>query len=233
MTWYAIRIKPGAQRPQREYWREPNESALKGERRGRGYRIASSINPERSAIETALERAKITFYMPAEFAAVRNRRRKGLYETRRYALLKGYVFVGEMETGEQWSRLLSLPGVQGVVSSWPDGRPVPISTMDIHRLRMFEAYSRAEAEERAKRLTTTEAQKGRRAARKAAKAARRKLFPGRQVRIIWGDKVGREATVAAWHDEEFVRVLAQELDGAVQSVTVPYDFLKVTVDDAA
>lgn len=224
MTWYAIRTAPGAQMPRREYWAEPLPSAIKGEHRGKGYRIASSTNPERSAVETALENAGFTFYMPAEFTAVRNRRSKGLYEVRRFALLKGYVFVTEVASDQDWSRLLSLPGVLGMVSS--GDKPFPIDDLDIFRLRMFEVNSRAEATARAARLTTIEAREGRKDRKKAAKAARRKLFPGKPVRLIWGDKVGREATVAAWHDEEHVRVLVEQLDAVGESVTVPYDFLR-------
>lgn len=225
LKWYAIRTAPGAQRPQREYWKEPSASALKGVARGQGYRIVSGVNPERSAIELALEGRGFAFYMPAEYEAVRNRHRKGIYELRRFPLMKGYAFVGEIVTDEAWGRLLSTPGVQGVISS-VEGKPFPISMMDIHRLRMFEAYSRAEATNKAQRLTVHEAREGRRNRSKAARAARKRLFAGRPVRLLWGDKVGHDATVAAWHDEEYVRVLVQQLDAAPEMITVPYSFLK-------
>ncbi len=226
MNWYAINTTPGAQLPQREYWVEPTAAGLKGWQHGKGYRIASSTNPERSAVELALEAKGITFYMPAEYLAVRNRHRKGLYELRRFALLKGYAFVTEIDSDEGWARVLDTPGVRGIISS--DGRPFPISAMDIFRLRMFEANSRAAAEYTVKLRTRNEARDGRKGNKKAAKAARQKLFPGRQVKVLWGDKVGREATVAAWHDEEHVRVMVSQLDAATETVTVPFAFLKAT-----
>lgn len=232
MTWYAIRTTPGSQAPRRERWVEPSASALKGQTRGKGYRIASSIDPERSAIEMALETAGIVHYMPAEFAAVRNRHRKGLYELRRYALIHGYAFVSEMEMDAQWARLLAIPGVKDVVMT-ADGKPYPIDAMDIFRLRMFEAHSRAAAADLAKRLSAHEEREGRKAAKKAAKAARKKMFPGRAVRLIWGREVGRDATVTAWQGEEHVKVLVQKLDGADKTVTVPYGFLKSSVEDVA
>jgi len=219
VNWFAITTMPGAQLPQREYWAETT-----GPGRGKGYRIVSSTNPERSAVELALEGAGFTFYMPAEYAAVRNRHRKGVYELRRFALLKGYAFVTEIEEDDQWSRLLNTPGVRSVIMC--DGRPFPISAIDIFRLRMFEANSRAAAETRARNLTRNEARDGRKNSKKAAKAARQKLFPGRSVKILWGDKVGRDATVAAWHDEEHVRVMIDQLDAAAEAVTLPYEFLR-------
>lgn len=224
MAWYAARTIPGAQQPQREYWPEPSASALKGSPRGKGYRIATSLNPEQSAVERALERAGFVHYMPAEFVAVRNRHKKGLYDVRRYALMKGYVFIGEMREND-WQRLLDVPGIRSVVTDL-DGYPYPINMLDIHRLRMYEHNSRQEATAKAKKLAMDD-EKTRQAKRKIAlKGAKRKLFPGRDVVLIWGDKTGREATVQAWHDQDQVRVLLRNLDASLETVSVPYNFLK-------
>lgn len=222
MHWYAIRTAPGSQVPQREYWPEPTASALEGRARGKGYRMASSLNPERAAIETALERGGFTYYMPAEFVAVRNRHRKGTYELRRFALLKGYAFVTELDMGGFY-RLADVPGVQGLIVD-ANGSPLPISSMEIHHLRMYEANSRAEAQAKVDKLQKTDERLLKEKRKNAVRNARKKLFPGRPVRLIWGDKVGHEATVAAWEDHDKVRVLVEGLEAA--SVTVPYEFLK-------
>lgn len=211
--------------PQREYWPEPSKSALNGERRGKGYRIRSSVNPERSAIERALEEAGFTFYMPAEFAAVRNRRKAGLYETRRYALMKGYAFVAEINDLNQ-RRLLDVPGVRGIVAS-DSGHPYVISSTDLHRLRMYEHNSRHEAQAKVARLSGNEENAIRAKRKVAIRGARKKLFPKREVKLIWGDKVGREATVQAWRDQDQVEVLLSSLDAAPETITVPYEYLKV------
>lgn len=219
MTWYAIRTKPGAQQPKREYWPEPSESALSGKPRGKGYRMASSINPEMSAVESALEAKGFTFYMPAEYLAVRNRKHKGLYELRRFALLKGWMFVCDPD----WAQLMEVTGIQGIASS--NGAPCPINAMDLFRLRMYEANSRAAAEQEAKTLSTVGDRLAREQRKTAIKGAKKKLFPGRPVRLIWGDKVGRDATVQAWQDHDLVKVLLDGLE-ATETVVVPFEYLK-------
>lgn len=220
MHWYAIRTKPGAQQPKREYWREPSVTALNGRARGKGYRMASSTNPEMSAIETALERKGITFYMPAEYAVVRNRHHKGLYELRRFALMKGWMFVCDPD----WSELADVPSVQGIASN--NGTPFRIGAMDLFRLRMYEANSRAEAAHKAASLSEAGKRLEREKRKVIVRSARKKLHKGRSVKLIWGDKVGREATVQAWEDQEHVRVLLKSLDDADETVIVPFEHLK-------
>jgi transcription antitermination factor NusG len=220
MHWYAIRTKPGAQQPKREYWLEPSKSALDGHVRGKGYYLASSVNPALSAVEMALEEKGFTFYMPAEFTAVRNRNHKGLYEVRRFALMKGYMFVNDPD----WSKLMSVPGVQGVVGN--NGDPFPIRPMDLFRLRMYEANSKALAVSEAKSLSTAGERLTREQRKVIARSTRKKLHPGREVKLIWGNKVGREATVQAWEDQDHVRVLLQSLDAAAETIVVPFEHLK-------
>lgn len=219
MSWYAIRTKPGAQQPKREYWTEESPRSRKG------YRLASGVASDHSAVELALKDAGITHYMPVEFTAVRNRNKRGLYELRRFALMKGYMFIGDLNDAD-WPRLDKIPGVSGVVAS-SDGKPYPISTLDIFRLRMYEANSRAEAQAKADSLSKSEERLLRESRKLASRNARKKLFPGREVKLIWGDKVGRDATVQAWQDQESVRVLLQSLDASPDTITVPYEFLKI------
>lgn len=221
--WYAIRTTPGAQQPKREFWPETAERSRKG------YRIVSGLASDYSAVELALKDRGFTFYMPVEFSAIRNRHKSGLYELRRYPLLKGYLFVSEL-ADEDWPRLVGapgipgVPGIQGVVGSF--GRPVAINPVDLFRLRMFEQNSRAEATHKAAQLTKSEDRLSREKKKLAARNARKKLFAGREVKLIWGDKVGRDATVAAWDDQDHVKVILQGLDAATETIMVPYEFLK-------
>jgi transcription antitermination factor NusG len=217
MTWFAVRTLPGAQQPKREYWTEDAERTRKG------YRIRSGVSADYSAVELALKDAGFTYYMPVEFAVVRNRHKKGSYELRRFALLKGYLFVGDMEDRD-WPRLTEVPGIRGVVAS--GGKAFSVNTMDLHRLRMYEARSRAEAEAKATSLSGAEDRLVREKRKFIARSARKKLFPGRDVKLIWGDKVGREATVQAWDDQDKVRIILKSLDDAPETITVPYEFLR-------
>lgn len=224
MTWYAVRTKPGAQMPKREYWPETNERSRKG------YRLVSGVASDHSAVELALKDAGFTFYMPVEFSAVRNRHKSGLYELRRFALLPGYLFVSELKDGD-WPRLVGapgitgVPGIGGVVANC--GKPFAISSMDLFRLRMFEQKSRAEAQARADSLSRSVERLTREKRKIVVRGARKKLFPSREVKLIWGDKVGRDATVQAWDDQDNVKVLLQSLDAAAETITVPFEFLKV------
>lgn len=214
MTWYAIRVLPGFQAPHRLRWSEPNEC--------RGYQIASALDPNRSKVEANLDKAKFTHYMPAEYMAVRNRSKPGLYELRRFALLKGYMFVELAD--EDWYRLYDVVGVHGVVENC--GKPFAISAMDLFRLRMFEQHSKAAEAAKVESLAGAATRLEREKRKVVIRGARKKLFPGREVKLIWGDKIGREATVQGWNDQDQVRVLLSSLEAATETITVPYEFLK-------
>lgn len=218
-TWYAVRTMPGAQQPKREYWAEDAPKTR------RGYRIRSAIASEHSAVELALTDAGFTFYMPAEFSVVRNRHKKGVYELRRFALFKGYIFVEIHD--DDWWRLAEVPGIRGVVANC--GKPFAIDVWrDLHRLRLFEINSRAAAEAKAASLNTAEQRLARETRKVVMRAAKKKLSPGRKVKLIWGDKIGREATVQAWEDAGQVRILLQSLEAAEETVSVPYEHLRAT-----
>lgn len=120
-----------------------------------------------------------------------------------------------------------IPGIRGVVAN--RSRPFTVSALDLFRLRMFEQNSRAEATLKAARLTRTEERNAREKRKIIVRGARKKLFPGRGVKLIWGDKIGREATVQSWEDQEQVRVILKSLDAAEETITVPFEFLKAAV----
>lgn len=134
MSWYCIRTLPGAQKPQREYAVERAAPGKDGKTRGRGYRIVPSLNPNKSAVERALEDAGVEYYMPAERRLIRDRRRPYLWKSRRFALIVGYVFVRDPD----FTKLYSVPGVAGVVGS--NGEPMAIDFIDM--LRVFDAEQR-------------------------------------------------------------------------------------------
>jgi hypothetical protein len=134
-SWYAIRTAPGAQKPQREY---KVEALLddEGKPRGKkGYRIVPSLDPNRSAIERALQDNGFVYYMPAEKRLVRDRRHTDLWKVRRFALMVGYMFVREPH---DWRLLLDTPGVAGVVQN-ADGAPLAIGILDVMAVRAAEA----------------------------------------------------------------------------------------------
>lgn len=139
MTWYAVRTMPGAQHPQREYAVEPT-----GSKRGKGYRIVPSLNPNVSAVERALREAGFVCYMPVEKRLIRDRRKPDLWKARRFALLLGYVFV---KGPCNFYRLIEVPGIAGIVGT--NGDPKHVDLMDILMLRKMEAESESEFDRRA------------------------------------------------------------------------------------
>jgi transcription antitermination factor NusG len=214
--WCAIRTLPGAQQPQREY-------AVEDTSRGKGYRIVPSLNPHMSAVEQALTRAGFVHYMPVDFKVVRNRKKTFTYTIRRFALLPGYVFVHGVT---DFPTLERVPGVGRVVSI--DGVPLPIPVQDIMVLRTVEAKSEARADRDILKITSQATSNERKAAAKALAQAKRKLVPEKVVKILWGDAVGRQATVAGWGDGNMVKLILDKLDAAV---LVPYDTLRIVNSD--
>lgn len=130
--WYAIRTVPGAQKPEREYLVEKTDS-----KRGKGYRIVPSLNPNLSAVERALSNNKFTYYMPAEKRLIRDRRHTDLWKPRRFALMVGYVFVHDPHS---WHLLEQTAGVHEIVKD-SYGNPYAIDLIDILRIRTAEAES--------------------------------------------------------------------------------------------
>ena len=144
--WYAIRTIPGAQKPQREYQVELTSANKNGDRRGKGYRIVPSLNPNMSAIERSLERAGFEFWMPAEKRLVRDRRHTDLWKVRRFALMVGYVFVKDPK---DFDKLRDVPGVAGVVTG-QDGNALAIDFLDILAVRAAEAEADVEFDRRSR-----------------------------------------------------------------------------------
>lgn len=220
-NWYAIRTKPGSQTYHRELWVE------KFERRD-GYRITSAADPGITRLEHDLAAHGFVYYMPAEFVASRHRRKTGLCDVRRFPLIKGYAFVSEIAPRD-WSRLVEIDTVDSIVTT-SEGNPVVIDRLDIHRLRMFEADSKARAQYQADLLAVRNRRAEKQSSKVSARSARKKLFRDRKAKVIWGDHVGREATVLAWQGEAHVRALVKSLDEAagenLEQIVVPYQFLK-------
>lgn len=223
MTWHALRTAPGAQMPQREYAVETTRSA-------KGYRVIPSLTPGVSAVERALTNADVVHYMPAEFKVVRNRKKTGIYELRRFSLLPGYVFVHNVT---DWLSLLGdrqnpdalgVPGVAGVVSI--NKVPMAISVVDIIALRTIEARSKTKADREVAALNSSETAGLVTASNKALKQAKRRISAGQRVRIMWGAQAGREATVLGWDDQQQLKAIVDNLEAAGE-VTVPYDMVKL------
>lgn len=144
--WYAVRTVPGAQKPQREYQVELTAANKNGNRRGKGYRIVPSLNPNMSAVELSLARAGFEFWMPSEKRLVRDRRHTDLWKVRRFALMVGYVFVKQPSS---FTKLEKVNGVAEVVKGG-DGNPMAIDFLDILAVRAAEAEADVEFDKRSR-----------------------------------------------------------------------------------
>lgn len=222
-SWFAIRTAPGAQMPQREYIVEkPSEINPDMTGFGRnGYRITPSLNPKMSAVERALNDIGVQHYMPADFRVIRNRKKTGVYELRRFALLPGYVFVYNVT---DWLTLREAPGVAGIVGI--DGVPLKISIVDIIALRSFEAKSQAKADKEVAAMNSSVKADAVNTASKALKAAKRRFSAGQRVKILWGSAAGREATLAGWDDKQRLQAIVDGPDAA-ETVSVAFDAIKL------
>lgn len=209
--------------PQREYTVE-KPSEINPDMTGfgrKGYRIVPSLNPKMSAIERALNDIGVQHYMPADYRVIRNRKKTGVYELRRFALLPGYVFVYNVT---DWLKLREAPGVAGIVGI--DGVPLKISIVDIIALRSFEAKSQAKADKEVMAMnsaTRADAVKG---SQKALALAKRRFSAGQRVKILWGSAAGREATIAGWDDRQQLKAIVDGLDAAAM-VSVAFDAVKM------
>lgn len=221
--WFAVRTAPGAQMPRREYAVESTTLDKEGKPRGKGYRLVPSIDPSHSAIEKALTERGFVSYMPVEFKVVRNRAKTDAYTIRRFPLLPGYVFVYDVR---DWLTLRDkTPGVAGVVRTC-EGVPLPISVLDIITLRTIEARSEAKADHDIGAIARSNDKAARKQVAAALMIAKRKLTPGKQVKVLWGKAVGREATVAGWADGQRVRTILSTLDGA-EEISLGYDEVRL------
>jgi len=223
MTWYAIRTAAGAQMPRREYEVETTALNEAGRPRGKGYRIVPSLNPKMSAVERALNDIGVQHYMPAEFKVIRNRKKTGTYELRRFALLPGYVFVYNVT---DWLTLREAPGVAGIVGI--DGVPLKISIVDIIALRTFEAKSQAKADKEVVVMNSAVKAEAVKGAQKALSLAKRRFSAGQRVKILWGSAAGREATITGWDDRQQLKAIVDGLDAA-DTVSVAFDAVKLLV----
>ena len=218
--WLAIRTTPGAQMPQRQFETELTT-------RGKGYRIVTSLCANVSAVERALSEAGYQHYMPAEFKVIRNRKKTGVYELRRFPLLQGYMFVHGVTDFE---RLRGVPGVAGLlVSHIGDQRiPINVSVVDIITMRTIEANSHTKADKEVAALNSSERATLTKTAQKALAAAKRKLNAGQTVKILWGQGIGHEATLTGWEDNQHLKAILENLrTGVVEEISVPFDAVKL------
>lgn len=224
--WYAVRTVPGAQLPQREYATEPTALGKDGKPRGKGYRIVVSLDPRKSAIEKSLSDAGFSYYMPAEYRAVRERRRTKAYTVRRFPMLQGYVFVHGVT---DFGKLADVAGVAEIVMS--GGNPAAIiGNGDILTLLAIEGRSQAEAHDAMEKWRAHDEAAARKATGKAIQKAKRRFQSGTRVKVIWGEHVGHEATVASWKDHQSIKLILDKLD-SVESV-VSYEEIRVIADAA-
>lgn len=214
---------PGAQQAQRQYIVETTQVRRNkaGEPITKGYRIVPSIDPTVSAIERALKDAGVTHYMPATKRVIRNRRKTGSYTTKRLPLLPGYVFVSGVVNSQQ---LAGIPGVAGIVGC--EGVPYPISVVDIMALRTVEAHDEAAAEIEIAKLEREEDKAAKKATQKALTKAKRVFSSGSRVRVLWGEAIGREATILNWSDTEKVNAIVAGLESA-GVMALPFDTIRL------
>lgn len=204
--WFAIRTAPGAQMPQREYVAETTKSF-------KGYRIVPSLDPNRSAVEKALTEAGFIHFMPAERRLIRDRKKLGVWTTRRFPMLQGYAFVADVTDFE---RLEHTAGVLEVVRM--NGSPYRVADQDIQTLRQVEAECDAAVDGRLKAIEEK--------ARKPTRGRVGRMFPvGATVMVhkILGDT--RMATVAGAARDGRVKVILEGLDRAVEVPAGPLELV--------
>jgi transcription antitermination factor NusG len=217
-TWYAVRTAPGAQMPQREYIVEKLIDENGKPRGKKGYRIVPSLNPNKSAVERALEDARIVHYMPCETKVIRDRHKTARWTTRRYPIVPGYVFVAGVE---DWPALEAVPGVVGCVSCM--GWPVPFYASEILTLRTIEAHSIWVADTEMEKHRRLAHAKSLRVAQKALASARKTFLPGKRVKVLYGPHTGRLATLAGWDDGHKVRAI---IEGLESHEVLPFDSVR-------
>lgn len=207
MTWFAIRTRPALQQPRREFHVVETKS-------GKGYRVEASMDPEISAIERALDEEGFIHYMPVERRLVRSRRKTHHWETRRFAMVPGYVFVADVD---DFPRLEAISEVMGVVGS--AGTPLPISILDILMLRAMEANAQVEFDQA---MELREAQ-----ARRVSQRKAKKMFPaGHRVEIMRGLAKGKTAIVVGPERDGRLKAFIEGLDAA-GTISVPLDSVKL------
>lgn len=132
MTWYAIRITPGAFRDARiiRYHRGPRD----------GLKTVRTAIDGWSAIEMEFQERQISYYLPVEHEEIIHHRTKQPIQKRK-PLLPGYVFI---KSPKDWFSLHSIRGVIGVMGSC--GVPIIVPEPDIDALRRAEEQNRLHIE---------------------------------------------------------------------------------------
>lgn len=219
--WYAVRTAPGSQSPKRRYTLEPTSLGKDGRPKGKGYRIVPSLDPNKSAVELALDERGISHYMPAEFRAIRLRRQTHTYTVRRFPMMPGYVFVHGVS---DWMSLHETPGVIGVVGLYGEPAKIIGDNSEIIRLMAKEGISRLEAVDQIEKWQNQEVRERNKAQVKAIKVAKRRISTGSRVRIMWGPHVGKDAEIQAWEADGMVKALIEDMDG-METIQIAHDMV--------
>lgn len=204
--------------PQRVYRVQPNSLGADGRPRGKGYQIVPSLDPNVSAVERALIDGGFKAYMPAEKRLIRDRRKIGVWTTRRFPLLPGYVFVRDVI---DFRALEETPGVAAVLRN--NGEPFAVAITDIWTLEAIEAESEAEAARQVERRNEAELAKRTRVTRNKA----RQLFPkNSHVEITEGPLAGRMAFIVGQDRDGRLKAIADGLD-AIGTISVPVNSVRL------
>lgn len=198
MIWRAARYRAGATRSPGHIWQD--------------YDPAKEQAPSR--VERALSEIGAFHYLPMEIEVRQHRRRKKTAETKRRALLPGYIFLPDPC---DYAKVEGLTEILGFVRF---GRElITIREAEIERIRKAENAIRAAAELRIEEITTD---KTRRSLEQKLKGARGKIGEGH---ILAGQKI----EVQAMKGREYVEVMLLSLQ---QVVDVSRHMLDLE-DDAA
>lgn len=194
MTWYAIRLQPGALRFPSKVVRMPNKiggTSLK--------RFPSTV----TLLESGLDEAGIEYFLPMEEKTVIHHRTKAEIR-KRFPLVPGYAFVADVR---DWPAIESVDGVAGAVRIC--GNPIRIPESSIMALRDAEEAINHENE------AIWEARK--------AKRNPRAWKIGSRVMISRGHPMERFAgSIVAVTARKTVRMVTAFLGGQVE-VEVPFD----------
>lgn len=167
-----------------------------------------------SRVERALSEIGVLHYLPMEIEVRQHRRRKKTAETKRRALLPGYIFLPDPC---DYPKVEALTEILGFVRF---GRElIAIRETEIERIRKAEAAIRAAAELRIEEITTD---KTRRSLEQKLKGAKAKISSGHIL-------AGQEVEVQAMKGREYVEVMLLSLQ---QVVDIPRHMLDVREDAA-
>lgn len=198
MTWYAIRLQPGALRFPSKVVRMPNKiggTSLK--------RFPSTV----TLLESGLDEAGIEYFLPMEEKTVIHHRTKAEIR-KRFPLVPGYAFVFNVR---DWPAIESVDGVAGAVRVC--GNPVRVPERSIEALREAEQTINREND------AIWEARKARSAPRSFRIGSRASIGRGHVMANHKGEILGVTA-------RRTVRMMIELLGGKIEA-EVPFDLIEL------